>query len=103
MAPSAQPRCAALCASWLSLPLCGIFPKNRLPRALPVADGPALPAVLCNTAEYTITLSKLMHCLGRLTTALSVLQVFDQVDLDNHYALWPADKLEYSAVGLDVG
>jgi len=31
------------------------------------------------------------------------LQVFDQVDLDNHYSLWPYDKLEYSAVGLDVG
>lgn len=30
-------------------------------------------------------------------------QVFDQVDLDSHYALWPADKLDYSAVGLDVG
>lgn len=32
-----------------------------------------------------------------------VLQVFDQTNVDEHYALWPADKLEYSAVGLDVG
>jgi hypothetical protein len=30
-------------------------------------------------------------------------QVLDQMDVDNKYALWPADKLEYSSVGLDVG
>ena len=30
-------------------------------------------------------------------------QVFDQVNLDASYALWPPDRLEYSAVGLDVG
>lgn len=29
--------------------------------------------------------------------------MFDQVDLDNQYSLWPASKLEYSAVGLDQG
>lgn len=29
--------------------------------------------------------------------------MFDQVNVDDHYALWPADKLEYSGVGLDVG
>ena len=29
--------------------------------------------------------------------------VFLQVDVDNGYALWPKDRLEYSAVGLDVG
>ena len=30
-------------------------------------------------------------------------QVLDQMDLDAGYALWPANRLEYSAVGLDVG
>lgn len=29
--------------------------------------------------------------------------MFDQVNVDDHYALWPPSKLEYSAVGLDVG
>lgn len=39
-----------------------------------------------------------------LRSVLTVLtQVFDQTNVDDRYALWPADKLEYSAVGLDVG
>eukprot|EP00775_Hariotina_reticulata_P011553 gene11553-11696_t len=33
----------------------------------------------------------------------STYKVLDQMDVDSNYGLWPADKLEYSAVGLDVG
>jgi hypothetical protein len=34
---------------------------------------------------------------------ISFALMFDQVDPDHNYAIWPASKLEYSAVGLDVG
>ena len=29
--------------------------------------------------------------------------MFDQMNVDNKVTLWPAEKLEYSAIGLDVG
>lgn len=61
--------------------------------------------------SLTVTVLSLQHVTDSmlwvypmiLWPRVSFLQVFDQVDVDNGYKLWPADKLEYSAVGLDVG
>lgn len=50
------------------------------------------PSVLCNVWPSSL-----------IGVVVALRTIHYQIDLDNQYALWPAEKLEYSGVGLDVG